>query len=116
MKGASIVSDKAPFATRMQTVSVRRGAPLAAGLGLAFWVLAGAPAAAQSDPIDRSHDLSMKPIPKLAAPEEPTERLVPESRRRDTGTGKDKVVSPHYERATTDRPEAPPPTGYDPPG
>lgn len=97
-------------------MSVRRLALLAAGLGLAFWVLAGASTGARADPIDRSLDLSTKPRPKLAAPEQPTERLVPESRRRDIGTGTDKVVSPHYERTTTDRPEGPPPTGYDPPG
>jgi hypothetical protein len=116
MKGASIVSDKAPFATWVQPASGRRLALLAAGLGLAFSVLAGTPTVAQSDPIDRSRELSKKPLPKLAAPEEPTERLVPESRRRDTGTNKDKVISPHYERATTGRPEPPPPVGWDLPG
>ena len=46
MKGPSIVKDRAACATRMGTVSVRRLALLAAGLGLAFWVLAGAPTGA----------------------------------------------------------------------
>ena len=110
------MSDKAPCATRMQRAWVRRLALLAAGLGLACSVMAGTPIVAQSDPIDRSRELSKEPLPKLAAPEAPTERLVPESRRRDTGTNTDRVISPHYERATTGRPEPPPPVGWDLPG
>lgn len=102
---------------------MRRSAAFAAGLGLVFWTLAGGPTAAQvrpklaPDPIDRSRGLSTQPRPTLAAPEEPTERLVPESRQRDPGTGKEMVIPPHYERSTTDRPwQAPPPTGYGTPG
>ena len=111
-----MVSDRTAGAPRTRTVSVRRWALLAAGLGLGCSVWAGGPTAAQGDPIDQSRDLSTQSMPRLPVPAQPTERLVPESRRRDPLTGQDKVISPHYERATTGRPEAPPPIGYDPPG
>jgi hypothetical protein len=117
---------RAVFAMRRKAVwqfwvpEVRRSAAFTAGLGLVLWSLAGGPTAAQvrPDPIDRSRGLSTKPMPTLAAPEQPPERVVPESRQRDLGTGKVFVVPPHYERSTTDRQwQAPPPTRYGtPPG
>ena len=93
----------------------KRSAALAAGLGLVLWSLSGDPAAAQSggasDAIDRSRELSTRPIPKLAPPVQPTERVVPENPPREI------VVPPNLERTPTDRPwPAPPPTIYGAPG
>jgi hypothetical protein len=79
----------------------------------------GAPASAQvhpgptPDPIDHSRGLSLQPVPKAPVPGQPAERLVPESRQRDTGTGQQIVIPPHYERPITNQhSESPPLTGY----
>lgn len=118
----------ATFATTMQSVRVctgraRRAAALAAGLALLSWALASGPAVAQvrpgaaPDAIDRSRDLSSKPMPTLPAAEQPTERLVPESRQRDPRTGGEFVTPPRYERSSPDRSwQAPPPATFAPPG
>jgi len=53
------------------------------------------------DPIDRSRALSTRLVPTLAAPEQPIERLVPENRLRDHGTGKEIVIPPDYGRPIT---------------
>ena len=89
----------------------RRSAALAAGLGLVLLSLSGGPAAAQSggasDAIDRSRELSTRPMPKAPPPEQPTERVLPESPPREI------VIPPNLERTPTDRPwPAPPPTSY----
>ena len=97
-----------------------RSAAVAAGLALLFWSLASSPTAAQvlrpgtaPDPIERSRDLSGRPMPKVTAPDQPTERLVPESRQREPVTGKEIVTPPHYERSTPDGTwQSAPPTSY----
>jgi hypothetical protein len=130
VKGEATMGERAAFATRMQggvTVwmgPVKRSAALAAGLGLLFSSLASGPAAAQvrpgaaPDPIDRSRGLSGRPMPTVTAPNQPTERLVPESRQREPGTGREIVTPSYYERSTPDGTwQAPPPTSYGaPPG
>jgi hypothetical protein len=56
------------------------------------------------------------PMPTLTAPDQPTERLVPESRRREPGTGREIVTPSYYERSTTDGMwQAPPPSSYSAP-
>jgi hypothetical protein len=123
------MGDRAVVATRMQVVSqsgrrsVRRSAVLAATVGIALWSLAVSPTAAQvrpgpaADAIDRSRGLSTQPRPARAAPELPTERLVPESRQRELGTGKEIVTPPYYDRSTPDRPwQMPPSASYGTPG
>jgi hypothetical protein len=75
-----------------------------------------APARAQSvpvpgrppDAIDRSRELSTRPVPRVDAPEPPPERLVPERRVRVPGTDKEVVIPPHYERQITDQQSAAP--------
>ncbi len=62
----------------------------------------------KSDPIDKSQDLSNKPLPGLPAPPEPRERIVPEKRVRDPVTGNEVIIPQH-----TERPGQPPPsTGF----
>jgi hypothetical protein len=99
---------------------MRRSAAFAAVLAVVSWSLAAGPTAAQirpPDPIDQSRDRSTQPRPALPPPGQPTERLVPESRGRDLGTGKDTVTPPHYERSTPDRLwQGPPPPSYTAPG
>jgi len=101
--------------SRPGRATLRRSAALAAGLGLVLWSLSGGPAAAQSggasDAIDRSRELSTRPVPKLPTPEPSIERVVPENPPREI------VVPPNMERTPTDRPwPAPPPTIYGAPG
>ena len=120
--------ERPAFARRTRGVaswvgSVRRSAAVAAGLGLLFWNLASGPAIAQvlrpgtaPDPIQRSRDLSGRPIPQVTAPDQPTERLVPESRQREPGTGREIVTPPYYERSMPDRTwQSAPPTSYSTP-
>ncbi len=103
---------------------MKRSAALAASVGLLFGSMtASGPAVAQvrpgkaPDPIDQSRGLSTRPVPSLPAPEQPTERVVPESRQRDPGTGREFVVPPHYERSTPGQPSSsPPPSAFPPPG
>ena len=76
----------------------------AAALALLLWSLPTRPTAAQvrpvagPDAIDRSRALSSQPRPSMTAPDQPTERLVPESRRREPGTGREIVTPSYYER------------------
>src|SRR5262245_35992918 len=102
---------------------MRRPSALAAGLALvASSMTASGPAVAQArpgkgpDPIDQSRDLSTRPMPSLPAPEQPTQRLVPESRNRDSVTGRDVVVPPHYERSIPGQTSSPPPGALPPAG
>jgi hypothetical protein len=117
--------ERAAFVRRMRGVaiwagSVRRSAAVAAGLGLLFWNLASSPATAQvlrpgaaADPIQRSRDLSGRPRPTVTAPDQPTGRVVPESRQRESGTGREIVTPPYYERSTPDGTwQSAPPTSY----
>ena len=68
---------------------------------------------AAPDAIDRSRGLSSQPIPSVTAPSQPTERLVPESRQRDPGTGRDVVTPSYYERPGPDGTwQAPPPMSW----
>lgn len=102
------------------TVQVRRSTAFTVGLGLLFWSLASGSTAAQvrpgaaPDPIDQSRGLSGRPMPTLTAPKQlPAERLVPESRQRDPGTGREFVTPSYYERSTPDGTwQAPPPMSY----
>ena len=123
--GEATMVERAAFVRRMRGVairagSVRRSAAVAAGLGLLFWNLASGPATAQvlrpgaaPDPIQRSRDLSGRPGPTLTAPDQPTGRLVPESRQRESGTGREIVTPPYYERSTPDGTwQSAPPTSY----
>ena len=65
------------------------------------------------DPIDQARGTATRPVPTLPAPDQPAERLVPERRLRDPGTGKEIVIPPHYERRITDQQsQVPPLTGY----
>ena len=103
-------------------IDLKRFAGLATALALVVWSGASTPANAQArpggapDPIDQSRGLSTQPRPALPAPPQPSERLVPESRQRESGTGKEYVTPPHYERSTPDRTfQGPPPTTYGPP-
>ena len=49
----------------------------------------------------------------MTAPAEPTGRVVPESRQRESGTGRDIVTPPYYERSTPDGTwQSAPPTSY----
>lgn len=102
----------------------RRHAALAASLALLSWSVMGSGVAfAQGrpgkgpDPIDQSKDLSTKPMPSLPAPDQPIERVVPESRQRDPATGREFVTPPRYERSTPGLPSSsPPPGAFPPPG
>jgi hypothetical protein len=90
-----------------------------AGLAVVLCSLGAGQAAAQlrPDPIDRSRDLSTQPRPTLKTPEQPTERVVPESRQRDPGTGREVVVPQRYDRSSPDRPQQEAPsTTYGTPG
>ena len=96
---------------------------MVAGFALLFIALPTGPTAAQirpgtaPDAIDRSRELSTKPIPALPAPEQPLERLVPETRQRDPRTGGEFVTPPRYERSAPDQLRQPaPPTTFGPPG
>ena len=101
---------------------MRRPAVLAASGGLLLWsVTAGGPAIAQigkaPDPIDQSRGLSSKPIPSAPVPEQPAQRVVPESRHRDPATGREFVIPPRYERSGPGLPSSsPPPGAFPPPG
>ena len=55
------------------------------------------------DAIDRSRELSTRPLPRVDAPEPPAERLVPERRVRVPGQDQDVVIPPHYERPLSDQ-------------
>jgi hypothetical protein len=96
---------------------MRRPAVLAASAGLVLWsATASGPAIAQlrpdkaPDPIDQSRGLSTKPVPSAPSPEQPTERVVPESRHRDPATGREIVVPPRYERSGPGLPSTSPST------
>ena len=101
----------------------RRSAAFAASVGLLLWSMtASGLAVAQTrpgkgpDPIDQSRGLSTKPVPSAPGPDQPTERVVPESRQRDPATGREFVVPPHYERSGPGQPStSPPPPGALPP-
>jgi hypothetical protein len=102
----------------------RRSAALAGSVSLLLWSMAASgPAVAQTrpgkapDPIDQSRGLSTKPVPSAPGPDQPTERVVPESRQRDPATGREFVVPPHYERSVPGQPSSsPPPGAFPPPG
>ena len=120
MRDSASVRDSGADGIAVWMWRIRRSAALAAGLGFVVGCMAGgAPASAQvrpgptPDPIDHSRALSMQPVPKAPVARQPAERLVPESRQRDTGTGQQIVVPPHYERPITNQhSESPPLTGY----
>ena len=125
---ATDMNDKPAHVTARQGMSpglpgpVRRFAGLAVALALVFWSGAATPTTAQvrpgaaPDPIDQSRGLSTQPRPALPPSGQPTERLVPESRQREPGTGREIVTPPYYDRQTPDRVwQGPPPATYGPP-
>ncbi len=120
MRDSASVRDSGAGGVAVWMWRIRRSAALATGLGFVVGCIAGgSPASAQvrpgptPDPIDHSRALSMQPVPKAPVPGQPPDRLVPESRQRDTGTGQQIVIPPHYERPITNQhSESPPLTGY----
>lgn len=98
--------------------TMRRAEVFTVGLPLLLWSLAAGGTAAQerpvivADAIDRSRELSTRPVPKAAPPPaQPAERPAPEKGPQEI------VVPPNRERTPTDRPwPAPPPTIYGTPG
>lgn len=120
MHDSASLRDRGAGGVAVWTWRSRRAAALAAGLGFVVGCMAaGSPASAQlrpgptPDPIEHSRALSIPPVLTVPVPVQPAERLVPESRQRDTGTGQQIVIPPHYERPITDQHSASPPlTGY----
>ena len=110
MRDSASVCDSGAGGVAVWTWPRRRAVALAAGLGFVVGCMtASSPASAQlrpgptPDPIDHARVLSIPPVLTVPVPVQPAERLVPESRQRDTGTGQQIVIPPHYERPITDQ-------------
>jgi hypothetical protein len=97
MRDSASVRDSGAGGVAVWMWRSRRSAALAGGLGFVVGCMAGSlPASAQvrpgptPDPIDHLRALLIQPVLKVPVPVQPAERLVAESRQRDTGTGQDR--------------------------